>query len=1767
MSDVEEIQSGRKRRYYILVFIPLLLAVVICASTAGLNWLRQNRLDIQIEPIATADYSAWERTRFVPVQQRLGTAIVRDNGNNAEFPTYVVIGVTDAPDEEPTPTPLSPDEETATSIAATATATVDAPATATASPTLTGTPSSTITATPTITATVTVIPTSSATVTATLSTTATSTLIPTNTPVNAPLAAFQITPVTGVAPHNISVTNQSTGLISSYSWDFGDGIGNATVSNPGGYTYTNPGSYVVRLTVTGPGGSSVATRTVTVSTAPPTDTDVSLSKSASVSGVTTGDTFTYTLVTSNNGAITATNVTITDNLPAQVGFVSSAQCSASGQSVTCNLGNIASGGSASATITVQANSAGTATNTATVSGNEADPNTSNNTASATVTISDPVPTDADLEIIAFSPSTTTPNEGDPVTITLTVRNNGPAAASGVTVSAATGDTGLSLSGYTPGQGSMSGDTWSVGSLASGATATLTIDATVDTGTAGTSITRTRSVSGSKTDPTSGNNSASFTLNVQAIPGADLSLSKTASVASALVGEQFTYTLTVTNSGPAAANNITIVDMLPSQVTYISGPGVCSEAAGTVTCIIPLLGGANGTASVILTVEAVSVGTAVNNATVSADETDPDMSNNLASTTVNITAPTEADLEFTTFTFDNLNPNVGDEITATVEIVNRGPADATNIVLSDNFGTGALGNPTNVTLSHGALSDPPYNGRWTIPALLSGETATMTVTLTVEATAAGTTVSRWREIIASDQPDPDSTPDNGVDTEDDYNSYTVVVNAADVDLQLTKTAPSTAAVGEEFDYTLQVENLSALDATGVTITDTLPPEVSFVSSAACTASGQNVACDLGTVTGTSTATATITVLAESAGTATNNAIVSTTANDTNSANNNASVDVIISGEVDLVMNLTVNPTTALVTIDDITFTFDVTNNGTQTATNVQVTGVLPDDLYFISSPLCTAPDGRSVTCNLGDIAAGIAATTTIVTQAYSEPPSISYTARADAVETDVAPADNEDTATVTVDTLDCDGVNEPNIGPANGEWCSVSTIVLDMGENTAVQTGPGYDLIYYERGADRYPSSRISIDSVIIQVGTSDSGPWTTVMNWGGGTPDTNLSISSYATDGDGEVDNESIPMTSPPLIGTSPLITGIGIDVDAVAPAGVYRYVQVTSSTGSHSFDAMEAVYPGPVAQVDLDITALCSTDPDLFRRWRVRNPNPIPITFEWVYYQSGNPRTPETVNAASGGTPGELVFTTPTTSPGPASLEVWVDGVLQSTTGANNTPCEIDLGISKAVDKTTAAVGEQVTFTVTITNTSSTRNASEVVVTDNIPAGLTVDNVTPSQGTFTAGQWTVGALNASASATLTIVARPQASLAGTTVTNTASITSAKQGDPNTGNNSASAGVAVVTPSADLQVTLSEFNPASIDTGAGSTLEVTIFNSSSIPVTNVIVTNLIPAGVNYVGDTTTQGNYDTGANQWNVGTLSAGGTAQIFVTVNAPSAGSFTSTPTVSSVDITDPNSGNDTGNATLTVIDPGADIVINTGAVTATPGTILVDETSMISVTVTNNGPQTANNVTLGFTLPAGLTILSHGCNTLSVAGIDHTCTLSTPLGSGSIAITFEMRGDASESYPLTFTASADETDPVPGNETGSVTLTVDPTVNILLTFFFASNETPLQGENITYELRVRNLGPDNATGVQITAPAPAGIDYTGGTTTFSTYDPITGVWDLGSLDTSTVAILTINATVTASAGTTVTSQATVTGVDQAESDTSPATNQIEEEITVQPF
>ena len=386
--------------------------------------------------------------------------------------------------------------------------------------------------------------------------------------------------------------------------------------------------------------------------------DLSVTNTASPVPVLAGNTITYTQVVTNAGPSAAASVTLSEVLPANTAAFSlsgPAGWTCNFGTLTCTNPSLAAGSPATITFVVTVSGAathGTAIkDTVSVSSTIADPNLANNSATANDVVA--LTTDADL-VATNSASPTSVAAGGNVTYTQSVQNLGPAAATTVsftdpvppntTVVSLTGPAGwtCSIAITLPG--------CTIGSLAANTTANFTLVLQVNAGTpSGTNITETDTATAANIVPSLTTNSASATVVVGNANSADMAITKTGTPNPVTEGTPLTYTLVVTNNGPASATNVTVTDALPSVLTYLSSTvtpstqGSCSEAGGTVTCLLGTMANAATATISILSIPG-QPGVVGNTATVTADQTDPNQANNSSTWTETITAPTKIALQ-------------------------------------------------------------------------------------------------------------------------------------------------------------------------------------------------------------------------------------------------------------------------------------------------------------------------------------------------------------------------------------------------------------------------------------------------------------------------------------------------------------------------------------------------------------------------------------------------------------------------------------------------------------------------------------------------------------------------------------------------------------------------------------------------------------------------------------------------------------------------------------------------------------------------------------------------------------------------------------------------------------------------------------------------------------------------------------------------------------------------------------------------------------------
>jgi uncharacterized repeat protein (TIGR01451 family) len=244
----------------------------------------------------------------------------------------------------------------------------------------------------------------------------------------------------------------------------------------------------------------------------PANADVSIVKTAAAPNpLTVGDTITYTLAASNAGPGPASNVVVTDPLPANVTYVSNT-CGAAfaAQTVTWTIGNLASGANASCDIVVTVNAVGPINNTATISADQTDPTPANNASTAALAGAFL----ADVSIMKSNTANAGLAPGDAFSFILTVTNNGPTGASNIVVTDVLSDKVSYVSNNCAAVFAGNTLTWTIPALANGAEATCQIDVIfVGLG----DVTNTATATAVEPDPDLSNNTATDVATVAAQP--------------------------------------------------------------------------------------------------------------------------------------------------------------------------------------------------------------------------------------------------------------------------------------------------------------------------------------------------------------------------------------------------------------------------------------------------------------------------------------------------------------------------------------------------------------------------------------------------------------------------------------------------------------------------------------------------------------------------------------------------------------------------------------------------------------------------------------------------------------------------------------------------------------------------------------------------------------------------------------------------------------------------------------------------------------------------------------------------------------------------------------------------------------------------------------------------------------------------------------------------------------------------------------------------
>ena len=237
---------------------------------------------------------------------------------------------------------------------------------------------------------------------------------------------------------------------------------------------------------------------------------------------------------------------------------------------------------------------------------------------------------ADLEIIKIV-NNATPNYGDEITYTITVRNNGPDNSTNIKVSEVLADNFKFISANaSKGYYNLTNGIWVVGNLTNNETAKLVITVKIiKTGFIQNNV----SVNGTGFDPNLTNNNA--TVNITVPQTADLSVVKIVNVNVVTVGDKIIYTIVVKNNGPDTALDVYAVDKLSDALKFVSykaSVGVYDPATGIWT-IGNLTNKSNATLEITCIV--LKTGIISNEVFVNGSTVDLNMTNNYGNVSVTV----------------------------------------------------------------------------------------------------------------------------------------------------------------------------------------------------------------------------------------------------------------------------------------------------------------------------------------------------------------------------------------------------------------------------------------------------------------------------------------------------------------------------------------------------------------------------------------------------------------------------------------------------------------------------------------------------------------------------------------------------------------------------------------------------------------------------------------------------------------------------------------------------------------------------------------------------------------------------------------------------------------------------------------------------------------------------------------------------------------------------------------------------------------------------
>ncbi len=1031
----------------------------------------------------------------------------------------------------------------------------------------------------------------------------------------------------------------------------------------------------------------------------PVNADLGVAITDGVTSIIPGNADSYTVTVTNNGPGAVTSLTLSVPLPTSVQsplYTASTGAYNSGTGAWTGL-SLASGQHVTLTIagTIDPAATGTLSVTATVTPPPGitDTNSANNAA----TDSDALTPQADLSI-AMTDNQTTALPGSAATYIITVTNNGPSSISSCWVRD-TIPANLQSPVFSPDRGIYNGTTqyWSGINLASGQSAVLTLQGTVQGGSPTIVNSVTVNPPYNTTDPVLTNNTATDTDAIL-----NLSAAKTVTPSTVQTGGTVTYTVTMTSVSSSATTVTSVVDTLPAGFSYKTGTTTGMTTANPAVAGQTLTWNgswtlpANGTLTLnFQSAAGSSVGTFTNTASYAAT--------GYPSTSTGPTAPVSVFTLKMAKTASQSAVIAGGTVGYTMTLTSYSGSATTVTSVVDTLPAGfsyKTGTTTGMTTANPAVAGQTltWNGSWTLPA-----NGTLTLNFQSAASSTDGTYNNNASFSATGYPDTTTGPTAPVTV---------------FHLNIAKTAASASVIaGGTASYTITMTNPSSASIPVTSVTDTLPAGFSY---------------NAGTTTGMTTANPAVAgqaltwngswTLPANGGTLTLN--FSATASGTDGTyNNNASFTptgypVQSTGDTApvTVFHLGISETVApgeVAHAGTVTYTITLSNTGPSDIPVTRVTDTLNStggNFTYVSGTTdgmtTNNPTGTTGTLTWngswtlpanGTLTLNFDVTVNNTNGTYNNP-TATFTATGCGVQT------ISNTAPVIVSTYDINKTVSPSAVLPGGEVVYTITMTNNSGNNRTVT-----------RVVDTLPAGFSYISGSTTGTTTNNPAVAGQVLTWSGNWAigrnggSLTLVFHAYAGPTTGTYYNNATwtvsGQTTYPTGDTAPVtVFALGITKSAspstTTAAGTVSYTITMTNTGPLSI---------PVTSVTDTLPAGFSYRTGTTTGMTTANPAGTTGTITW----SGSWTLPATgaltlnfqsTAAAASGTYLNNASFTPTGYP------------VQSTGGtAGVTVTNPHITLTKTVDKPTPKPGDTLTYTVDYKN-DGTGDAALIIITDNIP-------------------------------------------------------------------------------------------------------------------------------------------------------------------------------------------------------------------------------------------------------------------------------------------------------------------------------------------------------------------------------------------------------------------------------------------------------------------